>query len=85
MDEAQMSDPQAHAIVLAIPTTEMLDYFSGRKRLKLPEGAALTAFWRADSKYSQEATELCLRIEHPTFPAIAPGARIPTRRPKKVL
>lgn len=57
--------------LLRIPRTSILDYLEGRKDLVLPEGAKLASAW-IDSR-----ERLVLAIEHPSFPDIAGGCRIP--------
>ena len=76
-----------NAIILMIPASTLLDYLTGLRTIKLPSGTKLTALWSEGSQgpsetVAQQRWTLSLRLEHPRFPEVPAGTRIPRKRVK---
>jgi hypothetical protein len=63
------------AVIAELPADDLFAYFTGARRLKVPEGTRLVSFWIDNGA-------LCLRLEGPGFPAYDPAGRIRRVRPR---
>jgi len=77
-----MPDPQAevHAIIISIPQASLVEYLTARRCLpELPPDATVAAAWieRQFVDGAEQPCHLVLRLEHPSFPLIPAGSRVP--------
>lgn len=76
-----------NAIILMIPASELLGYLTGNQKFRLPPDTKITALWTEGSQQpsetvAQQRWTLSLRLEHPRFPEVPAGTRIPRKRVK---
>jgi hypothetical protein len=68
-----------HIVITSIPFEQLLDFLTGRRVLRLPEGTELKSWWKECEWWEgiESARLVCLKLEHPSFPVAEAGRLIP--------
>lgn len=71
------------AIILLVPQASIMEYLTGKRALSnVPEGACVRSMWIDRWAWVAAGPNmiLAMRLEHPSFPPVQPGRRLPRIR-----